>query len=74
MKKWLTLDFGIECTASVLTVTGLALGTSTLEGSLVYLLSMLPWWALLIRKRMWGLLPLNIASTLIITRNLFIHL
>jgi hypothetical protein len=67
---WNKLDLAIETTASVTTLAGIALGTTTHAGALCYAVAQLVWWALILRRRLYGLIPLNAGSTLITAWNL----
>lgn len=62
---------GIELLASALTVAGMALGSTTLPGALFYAASLVPWWWLTLRLRLWGLVPLNAAVTLVTAWNIY---
>lgn len=63
---WVNLTRVMELLASILTVTGMALGSTTNLGAIFYAASMVPWWWLTINNKLWGLIPLNCASTIII--------
>jgi hypothetical protein len=51
----------IELAASILTLVGMALGSTTIKGAACYLASMVFWFLLMYLRKMWGLLPLNVA-------------
>jgi hypothetical protein len=61
----------VEVMASVLTLSGIFLGTTTLVGALVYLGSLVFWYIIAVGRRMWGLMPLNIATTIIACFNIW---
>lgn len=54
---------GLEIAASGTTLTGMYLGSSTLPGASMYLLSLVFWYTLTIKRKLWGLMPLNLATT-----------
>lgn len=58
----LKLDTVIELAASVLTLAGIYVGSTTLLGACFYLASLVFWFWMTYRKKLWGLLPLNCAS------------
>jgi hypothetical protein len=62
--------FWIEFGASVFTVAGMYLGSTTLEGAACYAVSLAFWFWLMPLKRLWGLLPLNVASAIVTAINL----
>lgn len=64
--KWWT----IETCASVLTLTGMYIGSTTVHGASWYLASMVFWFWICLGKKMYGLLPLNLATVAITTMNL----
>jgi hypothetical protein len=55
----------VELLASALTLAGMALGSTTRAGAGLYLASLVFWYLLTWRKRLWGLLPLNLATTVV---------
>jgi hypothetical protein len=55
----------VEIFASLLTIMGVAVGSTTPTGNDFYMAGQVFWWWLTISRRMWGLLPLNIAMTCI---------
>jgi hypothetical protein len=61
----------LEWSASIATLSGQAIGSTTLQGALIYALANVLWWRLTIRSRMWGLLPLNVAGAAITAWTLF---
>lgn len=63
--------FAIDAAASVLTIAGIQLGSTTLAGCLCYLGGLVFWFVLTFARRAWGLMPLNIATTLVIGRTLY---
>jgi hypothetical protein len=54
------LNFALEVLASVITLAGIVVGSTTRNGALLYLASNAVWWALVVRRRLWGIVPLNI--------------
>lgn len=66
-----SLDFHIEMAASTFTVSGIYLGSTTVAGSICYLVSVVFWYWLIARKKLWGLIPLNVISTAICAVNLW---
>ncbi len=65
--KWIAA----ELIASGLTLVGIAVGSSTHLGATFYLLSLIFWWWITFGKKMWGLVPLNGATTIIAFWHLF---
>lgn len=64
------LAFGLEFGASVTTIVGIYVGSTTLIGASWYAVSLIFWYGLMFRRRMWGLAPLNVASTIVVAINL----
>lgn len=62
---------GLEILASVTTLAGMHYGSTTSLGASLYLVSWCFWMALMWSRRMWGLLPLNIATVVISGSNLY---
>lgn len=68
-KVWITirthfsLDRCIEYTASVLTIAGMLYGSTTRLGASLYLASAVFWIVIMVRKRLWGLWPMNVAGS-----------
>lgn len=65
------VDFWIELAASSLTLAGVWFGSTTALGAAFYLASLVFWYWVMIRKALWGLLPLNVATTIIASANLW---
>lgn len=65
------LDFWIETAASVFTLAGTYIGSTTAAGACCYLVSLIFWFWMTFRKRLWGILPLNTASAVIAALNLW---
>lgn len=63
--------FFVEAMASMSTLAGIWLGSTTAMGAMLYLISLIFWYLLTWRNRLWGLMPLNIATTLISALNLW---
>lgn len=55
----------IELTASILTIAALTVGSTTLAGAGLYLAALVFWFWLTVGKELWGLMPLNVASTVV---------
>ena len=55
-------NFLIELFAALFTLAGMFIGSTSLIGALCYGASLFFWFPLMWRKRLWGLLPLNIAT------------
>lgn len=66
-----SVDFYIELAASLFTVGGIFLGTTTFLGAIVYGCSLAFWWVLTFRRAMWGLLPLQVSATGVTAWNLW---
>jgi hypothetical protein len=64
-RRWLDRWFVVELLASALTLAGMRLGSTTSAGAALYLGSLVFWYLLTWRKRLWGLMPLNVASTVV---------
>jgi len=67
LNRWLF----VELLASILTLAGIYVGSTTALGASMYLASLVFWYALTFAKRLWGLMPLNIASTVVSALNLW---
>ena len=65
------LDLWIEIGASVWTLAGIAIGSTTAEGAGCYLVAMVFWFWIMFRKELWGLLPLNLATMVVSSVNLW---
>jgi hypothetical protein len=65
MPHWLDRWFIVEMLASALTLAGMYQGSTTPPGAALYLAALVFWYLLTWRKRLWGLLPLNVASTVV---------
>lgn len=61
----------LELAASVFGLTGMYLGSTTPSGALCYAVAVPCLIACVAIRRVWGLLPLNIAQALVIAINLF---
>jgi len=66
-RRWLI----VELLASCLTLAGIYAGSTTAVGAGLYLASLLFWYVLTIGKRLWGLMPLNVATTIVASLNLW---
>jgi hypothetical protein len=64
---WLT----IELLASALTLAGIYAGSTTATGAALYLGSLVFWYWLTVGKCLWGLMPLNVATTIVAGMNLW---
>jgi hypothetical protein len=65
--RWLP----IELLASGLTLAGIYAGSTTATGAALYLASLVFWYWLTVGKRLWGLMPLNVATTAVASINLW---
>lgn len=65
------LLFVVELLASGTTLAGIYVGSTTPAGATLYLVSVVFWYWLTIGKRLWGLMPLNVAVTVISALNLW---
>ena len=63
-------SFVLEILASVFTVSGIYLGSTTLPGACAYAVSLVFWFWVSYRKKLHGLLPLNVATTIVTIKNL----
>jgi hypothetical protein len=63
--------FAVELLASIFTLTGIYLGSTTFAGAALYLVALGFWFVLCAAKRLWGLMPLNIASAAVSIANLW---
>lgn len=63
----------LELGASIATLAGMAIGSTTLAGAGCYAVGQIFWWWLTFDRKLWGLMPLNIASTAVIAWNLVDH-
>ena len=63
-------DFAIEIAASIFTLAGIYLGSTTIPGASMYLVSLVFWFWIMFRKALWGLLPLNVATWFLSLLNL----
>jgi hypothetical protein len=61
----------VEIGASVFTLLGIYIGSTTALGAACYLVSLVFWWWLTAVKKLWGIVPLNAASTLLSLLNLW---
>ncbi len=68
--RFLSTNFLIDLTASLTTLVGMWLGSTTGAGASFYLASSVFWFALMFRRRMWGLAPLNVAALAITCHHL----
>ena len=64
-------DFWIESAAGGLTLAGIYIGSTTAAGAGCYLGSLVFWFWMMFRKRVWGLAPLNCATLVIASLNLW---
>jgi hypothetical protein len=71
VKRFFTRWLAVELLASGLLLAALHVGSSTATGASLYLASLVFWYAMTIKKRLWGLMPLNVASTIVSSLNLW---
>lgn len=65
-----TLSFWLQLCASITTLLGIYLGSTTLYGASCYALSLIFWYTLTFKDKMWGIMPLNIATTVVVIVNI----
>jgi hypothetical protein len=66
------LDRTLQIVASVLGLSGMALGSTTLYGAVCYAFSIpLIVYCVVIKRRAYGLLPLNIAQLVVVAFNIW---
>lgn len=65
------VDLAIELVASVTTLAGMWIGSTTLHGGEFYLVSTIAWCAISWRKSLLGIWPLNICAMLVTGFNLW---
>lgn len=61
----------LELIASVFGLAGMYLGSTTLHGAMCYAVAVPCLIACVLTRRLWGLLPLNLAQAVVIGLNLF---
>jgi hypothetical protein len=72
LRRWLREpDSWIQTTAGSLTLAGMYVGSTTAAGAILYLLALVPWFAMIYRQRLWGIVPLNTASVFVAGLNLW---
>ena len=64
------MSLALSLGASVTTFLAIWLGTTTRAGAQWYAVSMPFWWGLVIHDQLLGLIPLNVAMTIVAVRNL----
>jgi hypothetical protein len=64
-------DSWIEIGASTFTLAGMFIGSTTIPGAVCYLISLVFWYALCYRKKLHGIIPLNVASTFVAAVNIW---
>ena len=67
LNRWLI----VELLASGLTLAGIYAGSTTAAGASLYLASLVFWYAITWKKSLWGLMPLNVATTAVASLNLW---
>ncbi len=66
------VDEAIQWLASILGLTGLALGSTSLPGALCYAAGIpMIIYVVVVRRQAWGLLPLNLAQLVVIGFNIW---
>lgn len=65
------LWFGVEACASICNIAGIYIGSTTMLGAMWYGIALIFWYALTIKKKLWGLMPLNIAVTIVTILNIW---
>lgn len=71
MKLLRSVDFWIELAGSSITLAGIHLGSTTAAGAACYLIALVFWYWTMFRKKLWGIAPLNVATTFIASANLW---
>lgn len=66
-----TKDFWIQTAASIFTLAGVGLGTTTPYGSVIYFISCWFWVWIMVRGKLWGLAPFNVVVIIITIGNIF---
>lgn len=61
----------IQMFASIITLAGIHFGSTTALGASLYLVGLVFWFWLCFGLRLWGLMPLNLASTFLSAANLW---
>lgn len=64
-------DSWIELGASVFTLAGMFVGSTTTTGAFLYAVSLVFWYALVYRQKLHGIVPLNVASTVVVLLNIW---
>jgi hypothetical protein len=64
------IAFAWELGASVTTIVGIYIGSTTVVGACWYAVSLVFWYGLMFRRRLWGIAPLNVVSTIVVAVNL----
>ena len=67
----MSLNLFFELVASALYGVGMLTGSTTLIGSAVFLVAQIFWWLICFRRRMWGIIPVNLLMTLTSAVNLW---
>lgn len=70
-RRFSPVDLTIEVVASVTTLFGMKVGSTTLMGAEFYLVASIAWCAISWRKSLWGIWPLNIGALLVTLSNLW---
>lgn len=65
------MNFLIELAASITTLRGMYLGSTTSAGACWYLVAGFFWIVLMFRRRLWGLAPLNLIALGVACLNLW---
>ena len=61
----------LEALASAGTIAGMALGSTECHGIIVYFVGQIFWFWLIAVTRMWGLVPLNVVTTIVLIYNAY---
>lgn len=62
--------FLVELAASVLTLAGMLIGSSTFNGAAAYLVAQPFWFAIIFGRGLWGLMPIATMATIIAIANI----
>ena len=65
------MNRALEILASITTLAGIYLGSTTQAGSALYVVSSFFWFAMMFRMQMWGLAPLNVAGAFLNVLNVY---
>ena len=64
-------EWAIELGATTFTIGGMYLGSTTVPGALSYLIGVTFWFVLCYRMKIWGVMPLNVLTTVVSLLNIW---